>query len=82
MSINYMRPVISPEVRQRMNEIGDLLADIFEGHGFTLFVFPLNDHNGFMNWISNAQRDDMIVALKEFIAINEGRAHDAPGEVQ
>jgi hypothetical protein len=45
-------------------------------------VFPLNTGEGRMNYISNANREDMVVALKEFIAASEGRAHDAPGSTQ
>lgn len=35
-----------------------------------------------MNWLSNASREDMLVALREFIAAKEGRAHDAPAGTQ
>lgn len=41
--------------------------------GFALLVFDLNRHDGPMNYISNAQRDDMLTAMKEFIASCEGR---------
>jgi len=64
-----------------MNNIGHLLgsaineAAYVSGNkfGFALFVFPLGEGEGRMNYISNARREDMLAALKEFIARNEGR---------
>ena len=35
-----------------------------------------------MNYISNAQRDDMLTAMREFIATSENRAFDAPKGAQ
>lgn len=37
------------------------------GFGFGLFLFEFGEH-GSMFWISNAQRQDMIKALREWIA--------------
>jgi hypothetical protein len=66
-----------------MNQVARFLSDVFHGYGFTLMVFDLNaiDH-GNMNYISNANRADMVTAMKEFIANEEGRAHDAPATKQ
>jgi hypothetical protein len=47
------------------------------GVGFALLLFTFDqkpDEDGFLTWISNAERDDMLAAMKEFIARNEGRA--------
>lgn len=41
--------------------------------GFALLMFPFGDHQGRMNYISNADREHMLIALKEFIAHAEGR---------
>ena len=42
--------------------------------GFALLLFKFNKvEKGHMDWISNADRKDMIVALKEMIAQLEGR---------
>ncbi len=43
--------------------------------GFVLLLFPFGepDARARINYISNAERADMIVAMKEFIARNEGR---------
>lgn len=70
-----MSSQIRPEVRQQMREIGDLIGDALpKGYGFALLVFDLGTPSGFMNYISNAKREDMLVAFKEFLAHEEGRA--------
>lgn len=60
------------ELIEMMNKTGQALNDLFAPLGFTLFVFD-KGNDGRMNYISNADRNDMIVALKEFIAVLEGR---------
>jgi hypothetical protein len=76
---------------QTMNNIGQLLGGaideaakaIHRRYGFALFVFPLDEgDDGRMNYISNASRGDMLAALKEFIARNEGRYEDHQKENQ
>ncbi|KKM90107.1 hypothetical protein LCGC14_1241900 [marine sediment metagenome] len=75
-----MPKVVTSE--ERLNSIGrkigtligkDLPPDI----GFGLFLFNYGDKEtgdcGFMAWISNASRETMIPALKEWIAEAEGR---------
>ena len=39
--------------------------------GFALLMFSFGEH-GEMTWASNAERAEMITALKEFITKNEG----------
>lgn len=47
--------------------------------GFALLVFKFGDVKaGRMNYISNADRADMLSALAEMRAQLEGRAHEAP----
>jgi hypothetical protein len=79
---------IRAELRQPMNEIGLLLEEAFnekgklKKYGFALLVFDFvkpGEERQYMNWISNAQRPDMITAMKEFIARNEGRMLDEEG---
>ena len=79
---NPMRPFVESDLHASMNRVANILADVFEGRGFALLVFPLNDHGGFMNYISNAKRDDMLTAMREFIATSENRAFDPPKGVQ
>jgi hypothetical protein len=64
--------------RKFMNDVASVMANIFKSYGFAIFVFPCNGDRGRMNYISNAEREDMVAALKEFIANSEGRAHSAP----
>lgn len=63
---------IRPEVRERMNDVAELIDGALpEGFGFVLLVFNFGEA-GFMNYISNADRADMVRAMKEFVAKEEG----------
>lgn len=76
MTIEH-RP-IQPDLVEKMNAIGKALSQIFHPYGFALLVFPKNsaEPTDRMNYISNAKREDMIVAMKEFIGKFEGTAPD------
>jgi hypothetical protein len=78
---NYLRPEITEGLRDSMQRVGSILGDVFEGRGFALLVFDFGP-DGMMNYLSNASREDMLIALREFIATHEGRAHDAPEGMQ
>ena len=67
---------IQPDLLLPMNTLGSFLAKRLRPYGFCLLVFPLNDRNGRMNYIANANREDMLIAMKEFIANAEGRGPD------
>lgn len=70
---------IEAEVRAQMNAIGEVIGEALpDGYGFTLLVFGLGKHEGRMNYISSADRADMLAAMKELIANFEGRAHQPP----
>lgn len=56
-----------------MTAVASMLSEAFEGYGFALLVFPFNGDKGRVNYISNAERPDMLAAMKEFIARAEGR---------
>lgn len=74
---------IENQHHQMMNAVAEVLAETFQGYGFTLLVFEMDKpEGGRMNYISNARREEMLIAMKEFIAANEGRAHPAPGSKQ
>jgi len=72
---------IQPEFRDKMNHLARLIDTFFNGEakgeerstGFVLLLFPFNDHNGRCNYISNANRDDVVVMLKEQIKRFEGQ---------
>lgn len=69
---------IEKEHKETMNKVAELLGGLFKGYGFTLLVFPFGPRDdGRMNYISNAQRPDMLLAMKEFIARHEGRSADS-----
>jgi hypothetical protein len=54
----------------KMNALGQLLKEEFEGYGFLLMVFDFGD-SGMMNYLSNADREDVLECLREFIRKNE-----------
>lgn len=73
---------IQSDFYQLMNKLAPALDNMFNGDapkadrkvGFALLVFPFGDTaGGRVNYISNAERTEMLVAMKEFIARAEGR---------
>lgn len=77
---------ISPEYSAMMNDVAKAIDRFFNGGnvpkttGFCLLVFPFGENDPAkdrINYISNAEREDMIVAMKEFLARAEGRHHEA-----
>lgn len=71
---------IEPEYYAKMNALAGALNEIFNGDGpkttgFVLLAFKFGDE-GRMNYISNAERDCMVKAMREFIC----RATGAVGE--
>ncbi len=77
---------IQQEHIEVMQGIGEALDEIFNGksdpdrvlkYGFALLVFDFGEGpDNKINFISNADREDMLVAMKEFIARAEGTFHD------
>jgi len=65
-----------------MNDIGNIIGRVIqeqvnkgdEKYGFALFMFDFKP--GRISYISNADRQDMLAAIKEFIAKSEGRFDD------
>ncbi len=47
-----------------MRQLGKMIQKKVKGLGFALIVFPFYDA-GMSNYISNAEREDMIKALRE-----------------
>lgn len=72
---------ISPELVETMDDIAALLDRMFNGNktgedretGFILMVFPFGSDEGRCNYISNADRDDVVAMLKHQIARFEGQ---------
>lgn len=75
---------IEEAYRQQMNELAAFIDEIFNGKGavlmdqgkkkvgFCLMVFPFDSGPGRCNYISNANRDDIKVLLREQLAKFEG----------
>jgi hypothetical protein len=62
---------IEPTYREAMNRLAGLLDRFFGNDpskrkvGFILMVFPFDDKSGRCNYISNAERPDVVRLLKE-----------------
>jgi hypothetical protein len=74
---------IEAEAYTYMNAVAQVIAGTLpKGFGFTLLVFRPGTHDGRMNYISSADRGDMLVALKELVVNMEGRGHAPPEHKQ
>jgi TolB-like protein len=72
---------IDPELHKLMNALAHGIDELLNGkppttktNGFILMIFPFEDHEGRCNYISNAQREDVVTMLKEQVARFEGQA--------
>ena len=62
-------------------QASQLKNELPKGYGFALLIFDFGP-DGFMSWMSNAEREDMVRAMKEFIALAEGRRMPMPKGLQ
>jgi hypothetical protein len=75
---------IEPKLHDMMNALARGVDEILNGkggtkkNGFVMLVFPFDGHEGRCNYISNAERKDIVVLLKEQLARFEG-APDVQG---
>ena len=80
-----MADPIEAEFRELMNRLAEMLDNFFNADpkfpkvGFTLLTFNFGD-NAKVNYISNADRADMLATMKAFIARAEGRYPDDKGQ--
>jgi len=61
-------------VEEKLREIGRMLKDSMPpGFGFTVLIFSFNEGGGLgsMFYLSSAERDTMIAAMREFIQKHE-----------
>jgi len=66
-------------MRRRLQALANGIEEMWPGVGFVVLMFDWGD-KGRMNYISNANRDDMRAALRELLARMEGRYHEGrPG---
>jgi hypothetical protein len=82
-----MNQPIQPELRALMNDLAAGIDKILNGEakgdqkrvGFCLLTFNFGQiSGGRVNYISNAERADMIAAAREWLARAEGRVAEAP----
>lgn len=64
------KPIDNDDQHAMMGSLATALDAAFNGGaesttGFILMVFPLNTHEGHCNYISNVDREDVIVMLKQ-----------------
>lgn len=70
---------VEPQYVKKMNDLASVIDVLFNGlegerkTGFVLLVFPLDSSEGRCNYISNAQKADVIIMMKEQIARFEGQ---------
>ena len=72
---------IEPAYRQEMNELARAIDVMFNGNktgkergvGFCLLLFNFGEGPGRANYISNANRSDVVTLLKEQLARFEGQ---------
>lgn len=84
-----MADPIQARYRAQMNDLARELDQRFNPPpsartvGFALFSFEFGKtEGGRVNYISNGNREDMIAAVKEWLARAEGRMADVPETVQ
>lgn len=85
MSKDIDNKIIQSQYVEQMQTLAKLIDELFNGElkrenritGFCLLVFPFGEHvNARVNYISNTNQEDMIKAMKEFIAIAEGKFNE------
>ena len=58
----------NPEIEQLLRDVGHKLAELMPpGYGFTLLIYGFGESKDLF-YLSNANRQDMLKALREFIA--------------
>lgn len=73
MSVPGNFEVRDAKVEKLLNNLGQTLRSVMPpGLGFSLLIFPFNRTDGGMFYTSNAQRQDICNAMREFIAKFEG----------
>lgn len=77
---------IQPQYREMMNALASGIDEALNGKarpkkiGFALFMFEFDKiEAGRVNYISNAERADMMTAVREWLARAEGRVTDQAG---
>lgn len=74
---------------KKMRALAEIVDEMFNGSdrpphgvrrtGFVLLVFPFGEENGRMNYMSNADRLDMVKAIEELLDNMRGRRRRSDG---
>lgn len=65
------RVPISEEVKDALNVVARRVEEATpDGYGFAILMFHLGPEPGAMIWLSNADREDMLKALGEFLTVH------------
>jgi len=77
------RRELEQELPRMISALEDFLQDRFGVRmGLTLFLFELNKEPTSIAYISNAQREDMVQTVREWLARQEvGLVTDPPGQL-
>jgi hypothetical protein len=78
---------VDPRYVEQMNSLAQMLDESFNGEakgkdrtiGFCLLLFEFGNDPGRINYISNADRADVVTMLKEQLARFEGQAEPKEG---
>lgn len=84
-SDNYK--VFNEDIEFKLKELGELIGkNLPEGWGFSLLLFDFNaGDNGSLFYTSNGLREDLVMMMKEFIALDERERKPKelpPGDVE
>ena len=67
MSKEDYRVPVPPNVKKILNDMGKTIGGAMPpGYGFALLIFTVGDA-GFMTYISNCEREDILMAMQEFM---------------
>ena len=61
---------VNEEIKRKLPDMAKyIVSQLPEGYGFSLLVFPFGEDGGQkeLMYISNANRDDMVKAMNEFV---------------
>jgi hypothetical protein len=80
---------VDPKYRAQLTAVARTIDEFLNGAerpkriGFAVIMFELGAiEGGRINYMSNAERADMLTAVREWLARAEGRAHDPPSSRQ
>ena len=65
---------IQAKHRENMQEIFGILCDAFPGIGMCLFLFDEHAGKPRANYISNCKREQVLSAIKQWVAIQEAES--------